>query len=185
MAVKKWDRVEFTNGKKGVVTGTVLKGGAKKARVVADGGKSEYDVPVQALRPTTVAAPKDEPSSLDRWGLSGYKEAGGEDTVCFDAYVTFDGKRVLHARNSGTGGSNIYQPLEAGGRRHIDQLDADAKAFVAANGGGVEYEVIDCWLGWKSYFSRFQTFASYLADWRADSKKWDEAPPYDPAAAAK
>jgi len=178
-AFKKWDRVEFKSTK-GVVVGTVYKGGSKKVRVVADGMKAEYEVPVQMLKPTTVPPPKDAPSALDKWGLSGYKEAGGEETVCFDCCITLKGKKVLHARNSGTGGCNVYHAVKAGDRDSFNQLEADVKAFIEANGGGVTFEVVDCWLGWKSSFSRMQTFADYLADWRKDMAKYDA-----PAAAAK
>lgn len=162
MAVKKNDRVEFMNGKEKIV-GTVYKGGSKNAHVVEDGMKREYNVPVAALKPTAVPAPQDAPSALDKWGLASYKEAGGEETICFDCWITRDGKKVLHARNSGTGGCNSYDD-----HRILKELQADVDAFIAANGGGVTFETVDCWLGWKAGFSRYQTFAEYLASWRKD-----------------
>ncbi len=165
--MKKWDRVEFTvQGE--VKVGTAASVGKKTARVVIDGMEQEYGVPVSMLRPSQTQPPKDEPSPIDRWGLAGYKEAGGEETVRFECYVTYDGKKVLIASNGGTGGCNHYSPLEAGGMKHLDRLRKDVEAAVKQFGGKEKYEPEDCWLGWKASFSRFLTFRQYLAQWDKD-----------------
>lgn len=49
------------------------------------------------------------PLNTGRYAVKSYREAGGEETVCFDAQLTLDGKVVASVRNSGTGGEHIFR----------------------------------------------------------------------------
>ncbi|MTH95624.1 hypothetical protein [Roseibium sp. RKSG952] len=106
------DRVEF-DGKDGVILGVVTRGGARIS-VVADGGVLKYSVPPAILRHSKVPLPKDPPHEMDRWQLSGFKSypSMSEETLCFETNITFDGKKVLCARNAGHGGCDSFYALD-------------------------------------------------------------------------
>lgn len=106
------DRVEFDT-KDGVVLGVVSRGGSNIS-VVADGGQLKYSVPRAILRHSKVPLPKDPPHEMDRWQLTGYKSypSMSEETLCFETSITFDGKKVLRAKNEGHGGCDFFYALD-------------------------------------------------------------------------
>lgn len=169
---KKGDRVHISH-KGQNIHGTVVKGG-KRLKVVEDGGKNQWMVDAAICKPSLVPAPKDAPSALDKWGVSGYRTAGGEETVRFEAYITLNGKRVLHASNDGRGGCNNYQNLTG----HLYQggeyakLEADVKDAMRQFGRKWEFEVVDLWVGWYTDGRAYQTFSDYMAELEADMAKY-------------
>ncbi len=168
MPYKKGDRVQYRQ-KTGVEHGTVVKGGTKRVVVACDDGENEVVGPATAFQPSKKAPPKDDPSPLDRWGIKGYKTAGGDETVRFTATITLDGKPVLVASNGGRGANNHYAPYDErtsnSFRENLTQLEQDVKAAIEQFGGGLKWEVVDFWVLWKGEYP-FQTFASHLAGYR-------------------
>lgn len=142
---KKGDRVEF-DAADGVVHGTVASSSLAKSRVVADGGELSYTLPTAGLRPSSKPAPTFEPTPMDRWGVVGYKAHRGmsEETECFEATVTLDGKPVLRASNRGQGGCNSYHGDAAVARK----FEEDAKAWEAQFGWDDPFEASDTWIGY-------------------------------------
>ncbi len=45
------------------------------------------------------------------YALTNLHQAGGEETLRFEAFVTLHGRKVLHVSNGGVGGSHRYQPV--------------------------------------------------------------------------
>lgn len=48
--------------------------------------------------------------SLGGYSLVSVKEAGGEETVRFTAYIAKDGKKIMQVSNDGVGGCHRYDP---------------------------------------------------------------------------
>src|SRR3546814_20039713 len=73
---------------------------------------------------------------MDDWDVVGYKEFRqmSQETTAFDAVITLKGERVLNARNSGTGGSNIYHRTEVAEAHINDRFEADAKQWAPDHG---------------------------------------------------
>ncbi len=66
------------------------------------------------------------------YALRSVREAGGEETLCFEATLTRHGRPIAVVSNGGTGGSHRYSPLERGGR---DDIEAFRQFAVRWNAG--------------------------------------------------
>jgi hypothetical protein len=145
---KKGDRVQFVSSKDGqTVVGTV-KSMSKVglAKVLQDGGQYEWKVGAAKLQPGP-ALPKDEPSPMDAWSVTGYRCIGGDETPMYSAKVRLDGKAVAEASNGGCGGpDNLYFCDKA----TSDRFYADVKAWWVQMGGAVgeHGEVEALWVDW-------------------------------------
>lgn len=53
------------------------------------------------------------------YAITALKEAGGEETPRFEAYITKDGDRIIHVSNDGHGSSHRYQPVTTTSRRSV------------------------------------------------------------------
>ena len=111
--MKKGDWVEFTS-KSGVVKKGILhKGGAKfvvhydfdhkNGTCLVAGGDPKFFRPTEAPR-------MDSSNIMDAYSIKGFKEAGGDETVRFEAIICKDGKAFATVCNGGCGGPNDYSP---------------------------------------------------------------------------
>src|SRR3546814_165771 len=131
---RKGDRVEYDDAGR-TRFGTITKGG-KSVTVILDGGEYRVTGPATAFKPSAEPLPQGPPHQMDDWDVVGYKEFRqmSQETTAFDAVITFKGERVLNARNSGTGGSNIYHRTEVAEALINDRFEADAKQWEADHG---------------------------------------------------
>jgi len=147
----KFDRVEFTYDGE-TVYGVVTRGGTKPT-VIGDGAVSEYRVPEAVLKHSDRPLPKDDPHPMDSWGIKQYKEYRelSEETVAFSAIITRNGVEVMHAKNDGHGGCNMYWPV-GGDHTLVTRLESDARQWLIDHGMPEEscFECSDMWLGWKA-----------------------------------
>ena len=85
--------------------------------------------------------------SLGGYSLVSFKEAGGEETVRFEAYIALNGKKVMHVSNGGTGGCHRYGPVgpfktdAAATKGYADfrQAEVALEAFAAEWNKGTEF----------------------------------------------
>lgn len=160
---KKGARVTFEDGGK-AYQGTILAASVVDVRVQIDGGNFE---PVTLLktdiRKSDVPAPADNPSIMDVWTVKNYRADRrlSEETTAFSAEVCLDGKVVLKATNSGTGGCNSYY----GDHGLVDRLEQDARKWAAEHGVELKFEAADLWLSWAGECKpNGQLASSYLED---------------------
>jgi hypothetical protein len=155
------DRVEF-DGKDGVILGVVTRSGVKIS-VVADGGEMKYSVPPAILRHSEVPLPKDPPHEMDRWQLSGYKSypSMSEETLCFETNITFDGKKVLSAKNDGRGGCDFFYPLDRS-EDFVKKFNEAAIKWMEDNGfPDCDGELsVTLWMQYKTDFAPYGVLAS-------------------------
>lgn len=176
---KKGDRVEFRQKKDGPLEYGVVSKGGKRITVVLDGGTHQVSGPPAAFQPSTHPLPKDDPGPMDRYGVIGFKSAGGEETERFECKITLDGKPIIIASNDGNGGSNRYRPFKwesAKDRELVVAFDKAATDWVLQLGGdGTEkpYECGDFWLSWYVHERPFGiTFAAALKKFRDEMAKY-------------
>lgn len=68
------------------------------------------------------------------YALTSFKEAGGDETLRFEAFITLNGKKVMHVSNGGTGGSHMYRAVAddyAAFRAARDAFETFAKTWNA------------------------------------------------------
>lgn len=147
--LKKGDRVEF-NDRDGTVKAGVVERGGAKVTVVLDGGKMQMRGPASLFKLSDKPLPKDPPHPMDDWDIVGYKAAGGEETIRFEATITYKGKKVLHASNGGFGGSNQYGALRGVDRAIEKKFFDDARQWAADHGADNPFEPEDSWVTWKT-----------------------------------
>ena len=171
LTLEKGARVEYEH-EGAMVYGVVSKGG-ENVVVVLDGGRQESRGPAYLYHRSNHPLPVDPPSDMDRWAVTNYREvkALSEETPCFTATITYDGKPVLLADNRGQGGPNGYatHPKAPKGTKWETKLLDDAKAW--AEQFGCAHPVpgeTDDWLDWHVTERPFGvTAAAHFANWNA------------------
>lgn len=107
MTITKGNYVEFEDKDGTKHQGYVVKGGNKPS-VLYDQGNKQCSGPAHLF--TLIDAPvltADEPSVMDDWAVSKYKEYKGmsQETIAFTADIYYKGESVFTVRNDGQGGS--------------------------------------------------------------------------------
>lgn len=150
---KKGDRVEWQDKEMKTLYGTV-KSISKEVMVIIleDGGKVQWRLHFKNIKITEVPLPKDEPNHMDKWGVVSYREIkhGHGDSRTFSAYITLNGKKVLHVSNDGQGGCNMYSPVKNGSRDIERQFADEAKAWARMFGHDA-LEPDDLWVEWYQH----------------------------------
>lgn len=176
---KKNDRVEFNN-KSEIIYGTVRKSGADRCEVIKDGAKYTYKVPNTLLRPSQEPLPTLPANPMDVWGIRKYREikASSEETTCFSAEITYEGKPVIYAENSGKGGCDLYRPTN-GEYKTVAQFEADAKKWVIDHGMPEKnyLEAANMWIVWKNERAPYGgSPEDFIAEWKEALNIEDEVP---------
>ena len=178
MKLRKGDRVEFTD--KGVTKyGVVSKGGSKKVEVTLDGAEYCVRGSAGAFRKSDYPLPVDtEPSPMDNYAVTGYKEFKSFDGGGFNAYITYKGKKILEAFDEGNGGEvNIHG---IGGTPYArspeeEKFYADAKAWAIQFGDSNGFGAVGMWFEWYVYERPYgvtskafwDKFNKKLASWKS------------------
>lgn len=144
--MRKGDRVEFPM--EGTTKyGVVLKGGKNRITIILDGGERQISGPASACKKSIHPLPVDEPSVMDKWTITKYKDSGfGDETPQFYAEIALNGKVIITAGNTGCGGCNMY----SGNSAIIKQFEADAKEWGKQFGYPHDFEVADTWVEWAA-----------------------------------
>ena len=146
--IKKGNWVEFTM--KGVTyQAIVVKGGAKltvhfdlkkgTARVVTAPAHMFKLIPTHNM---------DVSGIMDGYELKAYKEAGGEETIRFEAKLYKDGKHIAVVSNNGIGGCDDYYPTAKGTREDIKEFYARVRAWATYYGEVEPFEPETNWIDW-------------------------------------
>lgn len=147
---KKGDRVEFPHENQ-TIYGVISRGGTKP-KIIEDGGMVEYGVPLHLIKLSDKPLRKGPEHPMDKWKITKYKEnpSFSEETICFKAEITKNGKRVIAAENNGTGGCNSYYPL-TGGYEIVREFEEASKQWLLDHGKPEErcFEPSDDWINWK------------------------------------
>lgn len=94
---------------------------------------------------------KEDPIMKD-WTIKGYKvnEKLSNETLCFEATIYKNGKKVILAANRGTGGSTDYYPLGEEGRKIINEFEEKIKEWAQFYGLKQKFEIEDIWIAYKT-----------------------------------
>jgi len=76
------------------------------------------------------------------YAVSHVREAGGEETLRFDAFVCLHRQKVMHVYNAGTGGSHVYQPVNERWETFRDALAA-FEAYAANWNAGTRFASLE------------------------------------------
>lgn len=148
MTLRKGDRVAYKH-QGSILTGTVVKGGSNKIKVIRDGGDYEVTGPAEAFRKFDLPLPKDPPSPIDIYQVISYKEINGHgDTPTFSCTITKHGKPIIKGSNDGWGGSNMYDLLPNSSREDLWKFKDAAKIWAIQFGTSNPIEAEDLWIDW-------------------------------------
>ena len=73
------------------------------------------------------------------YGITYLREAGGEETLRFDAIITHHGRKVAYVYNAGEGGSHRYQPVTVDAGAAFTEALAAFEQFAAEWNAGSEF----------------------------------------------
>lgn len=146
--MKKGTHVQYRD-QDGLHQGIVVKGTTKpngRVTVMLIGGRMKAMGPVTAFTPCTIDIPTDEPSPMDAYSVSNYREFPqmSQETIAFVARVKYQGKVILEARNDGCGGCTYFYGNQSAEKQFQEDLRQWAKQF----GGEDLTEKDDYWLRW-------------------------------------
>lgn len=152
MKLRKGDRVEYTT-KGETKYGVVLKGGSGTITVVLDGGECQAQGHASSFRKSNHPLPVDtEPSPMDDYAVTGYKEFASPDGGGFNAFVTYKGKKILSVHDAGQGGEVEYHGVGKDGAYwnspEEKKFKEDAKAWAIQFGNRNGFGAADCWIEW-------------------------------------
>lgn len=108
--VKKGAYVKFLDEDGKVQKGYVEKGG-NMPTVVFDNGNYEIKLHASLLEEIDSIAQEEPKSPMDNWAIINFKEQKNKSTssVCFEAFLTYKGEKVLFIENDGRGDSNLIR----------------------------------------------------------------------------
>jgi len=147
-------------------TGLIISGGKVfTVRFIFEGSLVELKGMPQQF--TETDAPKmDTSSAMDAYTVSGYKEAGGDETIRFECTLLKNGKKIARVSNDGYGGCNEYCSFTSS-YDDIKQFHADAKQW-AKDHDITLYETADTWFDWYTIVrAEFITADAYLDDFKS------------------
>ena len=130
-------------------TGIVLKGGKKVT--VAFGHKGNSYRTVSAVPQLFKEIPTinlDESGIVDAYSLKGYKEAGGEETIRFEAKLCKNGKVIGIVSNNGCGGCNDYHHTNNATWKDIEEFNEAVKQWAIHYGDTEPFEPESNWIDW-------------------------------------
>lgn len=172
--IKKGQWVEFNMD--GLKQGCVIKGGSNLIVAYAHNLKSYKQVKGPAKLFTVIPTPNlDESGIMDAYELKSYKEAGGEETVRFEAKLYKNGKQIAIVSNGGHGGCNDYYPVGSANRKTIDKFHQDATKWSNYYGEEKPFEAENYWIDWVTEAKPTgQSAKTYWELTLLQRKKWEE-----------
>lgn len=155
MTFKKGDRVEYTE-KGETKYGVVSKGGAKSISIVLDGGQYQVKGHPSLFQPSSHPLPRDtEPSPMDGYAVTSFKEFASPDGGGFNAFITYRGKKILSAHDGGYGGEVEFHSVKKDGHYwnspEQTKFHEDAQAWAIQFGDKNGFGAAACWIEWYVY----------------------------------
>lgn len=151
-SLKKDDLVQFKDNEGVEKTGVVSKGG-RNPTVIYENGTLQCSGPAHIFKLVDKPFVEVADDSMKDWDISGYKEYTrmSEETVAFNAYVTYKGKKVFAAENTGKGGCNMYTILKLEHRELMNKFKEDVQKWKEKYSKQEQlFEVEDLWFEWCS-----------------------------------
>ena len=146
--IKKGNWVEFTM-KGETFQAIVVKGGAKLKVHFGFKGNTCRVVTAPSSMFKLIPTPNmDESGIMNAYELKAYKEAGGEETIRFEAKLYKNGKPLALVSNGGYGGCDDYYPIGKATHKDIEQFREDAKAWAIHYGEEEPFEAESYWIEW-------------------------------------
>jgi len=146
--MKKGTSVEFKL-KDGMYQGTVIKGGKQLTVAFGHEGNSYRTVkavPQQFNQIPTINL--DESGIVDAYTLKSYKEAGGDETIRFEAKLCKNGKVIAIVSNGGCGGCNDYHPTNKATWTDIQEFNEAVKQWAIHYEDTNPFEPENNWIDW-------------------------------------
>jgi uncharacterized protein YxeA len=168
--MRKNDWVQFKLREE-LVEGMVIKGG-KKITVAfghdMGGYKTVQGAPVMFRKIKQVKL--DDSGIMNGYELKCYKEAGGEETVRFEAKLYKDGIYIALVSNGGYGGCNEYSHVTT--HEDVAKYYEDVKQWAIHYGDEDPFEPENNWINWVTTGKHIgQTAKMYWDDHKAYMKK--------------
>lgn len=167
-SLKKGQFVEFTDYYGKSQKGYVEKGGCKPT-VFYSGG--EYQVTQKASLFTVIESivEKEPESEMDKWAIVGFKHNINRsiDNVCFETFVTYEGKKVLFAESDGKGNPTYVRPASKTSTdlSMVEKFKKDLSGWIVLNGFNSPFDMEheSCWIEWLAFDQKLGiTAKSYL-----------------------
>lgn len=146
-----WVTFKTKNGKE---VGIVTKGG-NDIISVAYGCKGGSYMKVESLArhfTPTDAPVLDKTGIMDAYELKAFKDAGGEETMRFEAKLYKNGKLIGIASNDGCGGCNRYYHTGKGTPQDIAEFINNSKQWAIAHGEENPFEADSSWIYWFQFY---------------------------------
>jgi hypothetical protein len=146
--IKKGQWVEF-NLRNEITKGCVIKGGKNLTVAYGHTTESYRTVKGSASHFKLIQSPNlDDSGIMDAYELKSYKEAGGEETVRFEAKLCYNGKQIAIVSNGGFGGCNAYHPTKGATWHHIEAYYEAVKQWAIHYGDENPFEPESSWINW-------------------------------------
>ncbi|HAV29182.1 MAG TPA: hypothetical protein DCW93_04590 [Saprospirales bacterium] len=146
--LKKSQWVQFTNKAKETVTAFVTKGGVNPTVAYNQTVETYRQAKAHHSLFTVIPEPNlDISGIMDAYELKAYKEAGGEETIRFEAKLYKNGKHIAMVSNGGYGGCNDYHHV-GDNRENLTEFDADVKRWAIHYGDKNPFEPESNWISW-------------------------------------
>ena len=110
----------------------------------------QVKAPTVLFTPTEAIKMDSTSTAMDCYSISGYKEAGGEETIRFQANLLKNGKKVAVISNSGIGGPNDYHHVE-GARGEIQAFHDACKQWATDHNTEEMIEPDSSWVFWTVF----------------------------------
>ena len=149
--MKKGNWVQF-NLKGNIKQGLIVKGG-KRITVYYDHKATTCKQVTGHPSLFTLIEPVelDESGYMTPYSLKAYKDAGGEETIRFEAKLCKDGKVIAIVSNGGYGGCNDYHATK-GNQDALAQYFIDVDKWAKFYGDKEPFEPEDKWIAWYMDF---------------------------------
>lgn len=150
------DRVEFDVNSR-TIHGVLVED-AETLKVMADGGKLRFTVPLTRLRFSSKLLPKNAPHPMDAWQVTGFTEFSeiASETMAYVATITLDGLPSIAASNPGNGSPDRLVPLN-GDYATILEFRASVRNWLADHEVD-EGEIVDEESFWITYKARMAPY---------------------------
>jgi len=146
--IKKGQWVEFKLND-GTHKGCVISGGKTIKVAFGHNGNSYRTVKASPHHFNIVPTPNlDDSGIMDAYELKSYKEAGGEETIRFEAKLHKNGKLIAIVSNGGFGASNDYYPTMKGTWEDIIEYNETVKQWAIHYGDEKPFEPENNWISW-------------------------------------
>ena len=154
--------------------GLVIKGGKQITVAFGHEGNKYRKVTASPVHFTEIPAVRlDESGIMDAYEIKAYKEAGGEETVRFEAKLYKNGKHIAMVSNGGYGACDDYHPVGKANWESIEQYYEDCKQWAIYYGKEKPFEPESLWIEWVTTGKATgQSAKEYWNNYHQSMAKW-------------